>query len=92
MPAKTKYLTTSGWKRFSKIIATIFGAYAASVLLHIVFIKNMENDAVALLTSAFSIYFFWVGFMVMVYLVKRVWISWAILLSVILISSSLIYI
>ena len=90
MPAKKKYLSP-GWTRFSKIVAIILGAYAATATLHIAIAKNVVNDAPVLLTSTYSSFLCWVGLMVMVYMLKRAWVAWSILLIIITVSSILIY-
>ncbi|MEL6562263.1 MAG: hypothetical protein AAFQ94_29090 [Bacteroidota bacterium] len=90
MPAKKKYLS-SGWKRVSKILAVIFGAYAATALLHIAIAKSVIDDTPVLLTSTFTSFICWVGLMVMIYLIKKAWVSWSILLVIISISSVIIY-
>lgn len=90
MPAKKKYLSP-GWTRFSKIVAIILGAYAATATLHIAIAKNVANDVPVLLTSTYSSFLCWVGLMVMVYMLKRAWVAWSILLIIITVSSILIY-
>jgi len=69
MPAKKKYLA-GGWKRLSKVLAIIFGAYFASAFLHIALAKNVLNDTPVLLTSAYTSFLVWTGLMVMVYTVS----------------------
>ena len=91
MPAKKKYLS-SGWTRLSKIFAIIFGAYAATATLHIALAKNVTNDVPVLLTSTYSSFLCWTGLMIMVYMIKRAWVSWSILFGIIAISSLLIFI
>lgn len=91
MPANAKYLS-SGWARFSKIMAAIFGAYFATMFIHMAIAKNAPNDTPVLLTSTYSTFLVWCGFMVMVFLIKRAWVSWALLLLIILLSSLLIFI
>ncbi|MEL6673059.1 MAG: hypothetical protein AAFR61_12735 [Bacteroidota bacterium] len=88
MPAKAKYLS-SGWVQFSKLMAAIFGCYIASTMLHISFAKSVVDDTPVLLTSAYSFFLVWVGLMIMVYMIKRAWISWAILAGITLIGTGL---
>ncbi|MEM1408681.1 MAG: hypothetical protein AAF149_23220 [Bacteroidota bacterium] len=90
MPARSKYLS-SGWSRFSKILAIVFGAYAATATLHIALAKNVANDTPVLLTSTYSSFLIWIGFMIMVFMIKKVWKAWSILLAIIAISSLLIF-
>lgn len=89
MPANKKHLS-SGWTRFSKIMAVIFGSYAATMSLHIAIAKNVPNDTPVLLTSTYTAFLGWVGLMIMIYLIRKAWISWAILLALTTISSLLI--
>ena len=90
MPAKKKYLS-SGWKRFSKLLAVIFGTYAATAALHIAVAKNVSDDTPVLLTSTYSSFLLWVGLMVVVYLIRKAWVSWSILLGIVAICSVLIF-
>jgi hypothetical protein len=90
MPAKQKYLS-GAWKRLSKILAIVFGAYAATSTLHIAIAKSVANDTPVLLTSTFSSFIVWVGLMIMVYMIRKAWISWTILFGIITISSLLIF-
>ncbi|MEM8900071.1 MAG: hypothetical protein AAGC85_18295 [Bacteroidota bacterium] len=89
MPAKAKYLS-SGWVRFSKVMAVIFGAYAATMSIHLALASLVKDDTPVLLTSTYTGFLMWVGFMIMVYLIRRAWISWAILLSITLIGCLII--
>lgn len=91
MPAKKKYLS-SGWTRFSKVMAIIFGAYAATFTLHIALAKIVPDDTPVLLTSVFTSFFCWVGLMVMVYMIRRAWVGWSVLLMIISVSSLIIYV
>lgn len=91
MPAKAKYLS-SGWTRFSKIVAAILGGYTAAVLMHLAVAGNVSNETPVLLTSTYSVFLVWCGFMIMIYLVKKAWVAWVILLSVILLSGLLIFV
>ncbi len=91
MPAKAKYLS-SGWTRFSKVMAAIFGAYFATILAHLAIASKVPNDTPVLLTSTYSAFLVWCGLMVMIYMIEKAWISWAILLTVILLSLVLIFI
>lgn len=72
-------------------MAIIFGAYAATATLHIAIAKNVANDTPVLLTSTFTSFFVWVGLMIMVYMIRRAWVSWGILFLIVGISSTFIY-
>ena len=90
MPAKAEYLS-NGWVRFSKVLAAILGAYVATMFLHIAIAKNVANDAPIILTSTYTTFLVWCGLMIMVYMIRKAWVSWAILFSIILISGLLIF-
>lgn len=90
MPAKQKYLS-GAWQRFSKIIAAIPGAYIATMLLHVAVAKNMANDTPIVLTTAYSAFLMWVGFMVLVFFIKKAWHAWALLLGISSVSSFFIF-
>lgn len=90
MPAKKQYLS-SGWTQFSKVLAVIFGAFAATAMLHIAIAKTVVNDVPVLLTSIYSSFLVWIGFMIMVYMIKRAWVSWSILLGVVGLSSIFVF-
>ncbi|MEM9858420.1 MAG: hypothetical protein AAF843_13740 [Bacteroidota bacterium] len=91
MPARSKYLS-SGWTRLSKVLAMLFGAYAATAALHIALAKNVTNDVPVLLTSTYSSFLCWVGLMVLVFIIKKAWVSWAVLLGLIGFSSLFIFV
>lgn len=90
MPAKKKYLS-SGWTQFSKVMAVIFGAYLATMTLHLAIAKNVANDTAVLLTSTYTAFLGWVGLMMMIYLIRKAWVSWVILISITGVSSLLIF-
>ncbi|MEM8967047.1 MAG: hypothetical protein AAGE93_11565 [Bacteroidota bacterium] len=77
MPAKAKYLS-SGWTRFSKVTAAILGSYVVTMLIHIAIAKTAVNDTPVLLTSAYSAFLLWVGFMVLTFFIKKAWYVWAV--------------
>ena len=90
MPARTKYLS-SAWTRFSKILAIIFGAYLATATMHIALAKNVTDDTPVQLTSTFTSFLVWIGLMVTVFLIKKAWKAWLVLLGIIGISCLFIY-
>ncbi|MEM7575473.1 MAG: hypothetical protein AAF433_21395 [Bacteroidota bacterium] len=90
MPANTKYLSSIG-AQISKLIAAIFGGYLASAALHIGIAKAVPNDTPVLLTATYSMFLVWCGLMVMVYLIRKAWVSWAILLLITLFGGYLIF-
>ncbi|MGD1891642.1 MAG: hypothetical protein ACFB15_13745 [Cyclobacteriaceae bacterium] len=72
-------------------MAVIFGAYAATMTTHIAIAKNVPDDTVVLLTSTYTSFLCWVGLMIMIYLIRRAWVSWAILISITGVCSLLIF-
>ncbi|MEM9328275.1 MAG: hypothetical protein AAGA85_21585 [Bacteroidota bacterium] len=72
-------------------MAIIFGAYAATATLHIAIAKNVVDDVPILLTSTYSSFLCWIGLMTMVYMIRRAWIGWSILLLITGISSTFIF-
>ncbi|MEM6634042.1 MAG: hypothetical protein AAF694_30480, partial [Bacteroidota bacterium] len=56
--------------------------YFATMFLHLAVAKSVPVDTPVLLTSTYSSFLIWVGLMIMVFLVKRAWISWAVLLLI----------
>ncbi len=75
MPAKTKYLSGS-WKRFSKVMAAIFGGYIATMALHLGIAKVVVDDTVVLFTSTFTTFMFWVFLMIMTFFIHQAWKVW----------------
>lgn len=71
-------------------MAAIFGAYIATAALHIGLAKAVADDTPVLLTATYSVFLLWCGFMIMIYLIEKAWVSWLILLAVTLLSSLLI--
>ncbi|GAA3620472.1 hypothetical protein [Flavivirga jejuensis] len=90
MPANKKYLTKSNWTRASKIIAVTLIAPVASINFHLA-LAFFIGFAYVVPTSLFSIFILWGFFMVLVYWIKKVWVSWLILLVIILFSVLYIY-
>lgn len=82
MPANKKYLMTSRWSRASKLIASILGAYLASISFHLTLTLFLDRVAV-LGTSIFTSFLLWVGFMLLIYKARKPWIAWCIVLSTI---------
>lgn len=73
-------------------MAILFGAYAATATFHIAIAKNVNDDVPVLLTSTYSSFLLWVGLMVMIYMIRKAWISWGILCLIIGICSALIFV
>lgn len=75
MPAKEKYLS-SGWSRFSKVTAAILGGYLVTMLIHIAAAKIPEDDTNLIITTAYSSFLMWVGFMILAFFIKKAWQVW----------------
>jgi hypothetical protein len=73
-------------------MAAIFGAYIATMFIHIAIGKSVPHDTPVLLTSTYSVFLCWVGLMVLIYFIQRAWVSWLILVAISLFSSALIFI
>lgn len=78
MPANPKYLTTSGWIKFGKISAAIFGSLIATVSFHLA-LATWLNPSIVWGTSIFSLFILWAGLILVTYWVRKVWQIWGIL-------------
>ncbi|MEM9361358.1 MAG: hypothetical protein AAGA43_01935 [Bacteroidota bacterium] len=85
MPANKKYLLKTKLGRTSKVIAAFLGSMIASISLHLA-LAFWLGFTYVIPTSIYSIFIVWVGFMLLVYWIKKPWKSWVMLLSVILAS------
>ncbi len=91
MPAKKEYLS-GPWKRFSKLMAAIFGAYIAAMSLHVALAKvAMPNETPIVLSGSYTGFVVWVGLMVMVYFIKKAWHAWLLLLAISFFSGLIIF-
>ncbi|MEM9142620.1 MAG: hypothetical protein AAGA86_06500 [Bacteroidota bacterium] len=87
MPANKKYLLRTRWGRTSKVLAALLGSMLASIALHLA-LALWFGFKYVIPTSIFSIFIVWVGFMLVVYWIKKPWKSWILLLTVILVSTA----
>ena len=76
MPANKKYLTTSGWLRFSKIMAGFVGGYAVMLSLHLLLTLVFPRENV-LATAFFTGYIMWAFLLLWAFIAKNVWKVWA---------------
>ncbi|MEM8527676.1 MAG: hypothetical protein AAGG68_23745 [Bacteroidota bacterium] len=90
MPAKQQYLSTKG-QRALKVSAGILGGFLLANALHLVVGSLLENKAVVVITSAYSIFFFWILFMILAFTFKNGWKVWGIYLLGIAICSGIIF-
>lgn len=90
MPANSKYLTTSPWVKFSKIMAAIPGALIATVCFHLA-LASWFTPTIVWGTSVFTLYLLWVGFILLTYGLRKVWHTWLVLVCITLCSIAAIY-
>jgi len=90
MPAKKKYLS-GPWQRLSKVLAAILGGYLATMLLHMAVATSVPNDTPVVLTTAYSAFSLWVGFMVLTFFMKKAWHAWGLFILISGFSLVLIY-
>jgi hypothetical protein len=79
MPANKKYLTTSGWLRFSKIMAGFGGGYAVMLSLHLLLTLVFPRQNV-LATAFFTGYILWAFLLLWAFVARsvlRVWLIYA---------------
>ncbi|MEO0528876.1 MAG: hypothetical protein AAFZ89_16710 [Bacteroidota bacterium] len=89
MPANTKYLSSKG-QRWLKVSAAILGGYMATMSIHIAIGALLVNKSALVLTTAYSSFFIWVGFMVFAFFSKNGWKAWGWMLLIIAISIGII--
>lgn len=91
MPAKKEYLS-GPWSRFSKLMAALFGAYVAAILLHVALAKvAVPNESPVVLSASYTGFVAWVGLMILVYFVKKAWHAWLLLLAISFFSGLIIF-
>ncbi|WP_157757663.1 hypothetical protein [Pseudalgibacter alginicilyticus] len=90
MPANKKYLMQSGWAQTSKVVASILGSLLASFGFHLALASYIWQTAIVA-TSVYSVFVLWGFLIIVVYWVKKPWVAWAILLSIIILSALAIY-
>ena len=90
MPAKTQYLSNKG-QRALKVSAGILGGFLLANALHLVVGSLIEDKTIIVITSAYSIFFFWILFMILAFLFKNGWKAWGVYLVGIAVCSGIIY-
>jgi len=75
MPANKKYLTTSPWLRFAKIMAGAVGGYAVMLSLHLLLTKVFPRENV-LATAFFTGYILWAFLLLWAFVARNVWKVW----------------
>lgn len=69
MPANSKYLS-SGTDRAAKITAGLIGGYLLSAMLHYVLGLLVENKAVVVATSVYTLYMLWMVLFIIPFMMK----------------------
>lgn len=90
MPANSKHLTVSKWKRFVKIITGFIGGFLLSAGIHIILAKIFDASNI-IITSGFTFFLLWVTFFIIAFLVENIWKVLGIYLMFILICMVLIF-
>ncbi|MEM1338364.1 MAG: hypothetical protein AAF634_06080 [Bacteroidota bacterium] len=90
MPANKKYLLRTRLGRTSKILAATIGSFLSTASFHVALLFFFDKSKV-LATALYSIFISWVLLMLMVYYVKRPWVSWAVLVFILFLSVFAIY-
>ncbi|MEM9389150.1 MAG: hypothetical protein AAGA02_01680 [Bacteroidota bacterium] len=85
MPANPKYLS-SPWKRFSKVMAAIFGSFFVTGFLHAAIGKHVLNPLDVTMSTQYTSFFMWVAFMVLTYVINKAWHVWVLYIGLALIS------
>ena len=75
MPANKKYLTTSPWLRFSKIMAGTVGGYLVMISLHLLLTRVFPRENVVA-TAFFTGYILWAFLLLWAFIAKNVWQVW----------------
>ncbi len=90
MPANNKYLTPSPWQRFAKITAAILGGLMVAVLFHMALASWVDHVAV-IMTSTYTAFILWALLMVLAFLGKNGWRTWALYLGISLVLGLIFY-
>lgn len=86
MPANKKYLTQSGWLRFSKILAGSAGGYAVMMSLHLFLTAFLPKENV-IITAYFTGYILWAFLLLYAFIATNVWRVWALYIALTLVFS-----
>ncbi len=90
MPANKKYLTKSLSQRIAKISAGLIGGYMVTVSLHLG-LSYWTNHVNVLLTLRFGGFILWAGLLVLAFIGKNGWKTWALYLIITFVFSVMIY-
>lgn len=90
MPANPKYLNNSPWHQGAKISAGVLGGYIITALFHMSLALWLPSPKNVLITSVFTFFIVWGALLIIPFLFKNGFKSWA-LYSVIIILFYVIY-
>lgn len=76
MPANRKYLTKSPWTKLSKILAGTVGGYLVTISFHAALARVFPKDMV-IVTSFITGYLLWASLLLVAFLIKQAWKTWA---------------
>ncbi|MEM7109720.1 MAG: hypothetical protein AAF519_15955 [Bacteroidota bacterium] len=85
MPVNPKYLSNS-WKRFSKVMAAIFGSLFVTGFVHAAIGKHAPNPLDVTMSTQYTSFLMWVFLMVLAYVINKAWHVWVLYIGLTLIS------
>lgn len=86
MPANKKYLITSGWTKASKFLAAFLGSLIALSAVEIALLSKLDQT-ILIWTASYCVLILWVFLMLLVYWIRKAWVSWLILTGITLLSA-----
>ncbi|MEM1339579.1 MAG: hypothetical protein AAF717_18450 [Bacteroidota bacterium] len=90
MPANKKYLATSRWTRTSKFLAAFLGGFIVLIFL-VMALSSWLNPKVVVITAIYAGFIVWIFLMLLVYWIKKAWVSWLIFAVITLVSALFMY-
>lgn len=90
MPANRKYLMTSGWNKTSKFLAAFLGGL--TVITSVVMaLSSWLNPQVVVITAIYAGFILWILLMLLVYWIRKAWVSWLVFTCITLLSALFMY-
>lgn len=90
MPANKKYLIKSGWIITSKLLAAFLASYIAMSALFMALLVWLDSEVV-FWTGSYLSFILWIAMMLLVYQIKKAWVSWLIFAGITLASVFVLY-
>ncbi|MEM6633651.1 MAG: hypothetical protein AAF694_28520 [Bacteroidota bacterium] len=90
MPAKKKYLHQSSWAKTGKFTAALLGGLFASIGIHMALALWLD-PRIVISTTLWSMFLVWPAMMLIVYWIKKPWVSWAVMLGLTVVSGLFIF-